>query len=131
PDGTGKSEPVAIHRVEPRIYLNIEKEAFLYEADIAHAEVVDEPGGFAIRLQFDDRGTKMIEAVSVYNGGRHYAIFCKFSEARWLAAPLFSGPIRGGSITFTPDATRDEAERIVRGLNNVAKKTQKKTFKGF
>jgi hypothetical protein len=28
--------------------------------------------------------------------------------------------ILDGTLTFTPDATREETERIVRGLNNVA-----------
>ena len=128
PDGTGKSELVPIRREEPRIYLNVEKEAFLYEADILRAEVVEMPGGFAIRLQFDHRGTKRLEAFSVYNQGKHFAINCHFPEARWLAAPLFSRRIQDGSITFTPDATREEADRIVRGLNNVARKVHKRSF---
>ena len=42
------------------------------------------------------------------------------TEARWLAAPRISQRIKDGVLVFTPDATREEAERIVRGLNNVA-----------
>jgi hypothetical protein len=39
---------------------------------------------------------------------------------RWLAAPRITGRIADGRLEFTPDATRDEAERIVHGLNRVA-----------
>ena len=130
-DGTGKSRPVQILRGNPPIYMNIEKEPFLYEADIIRAEVVEFLGGYAVRLQFNSRGTKVLEAVSLYNQGKHFAIFCKFTEQRWLAAPLFTGGFRNGGITFTPDATREEADRIVRGLNEVAKVTNKKSLKKF
>ena len=128
PDGTGKSESVLIHRADPQIFMNIEKEPFLLVADIIKAEIVDQMGSFAIRVQFNNRGVKMLEAVSLYNMGRHYAILCAFPEKRWLAAPLFSTPIRSGSITFTPDASREEADRIVNGINAMAKKISKKSF---
>ena len=128
PDGTGKNGPVAIRREEPRIYINIEKAPFLYEGDLIRAEVIDQMGGFAIRLQFDSRGVKILEAFSLSNRGKHFAVHCTFPQERWLAAPLFAGPIRDGSITFTPDTTREEAERIVLGLNNAVKKASKKFF---
>ena len=31
-----------------------------------------------------------------------------------------------GEIVFTPDCTREEAERVVRGLNNVVRKIKRK-----
>ena len=34
--------------------------------------------------------------------------------------------ISNGRFVFAPDATREEAERIVRGLNNMAKKLKTK-----
>ena len=49
----------------------------------------------------------------------------RFGELRWLAAPILQQRIRDGLLVFTPDATREEAERIVRGLKNVAKTVQK------
>jgi hypothetical protein len=52
--------------------------------------------------------------------GRRVAIWSKWTEGRWLAAPQVRKPIEDGYIAFAPDATREEAERIVRGLNNVA-----------
>ena len=43
----------------------------------------------------------------------------------WLAAPLIRRPIADGVLTFTPDASREEAEKIVKGLNNVTEKIKK------
>jgi hypothetical protein len=53
-------------------------------------------------------------------------VFCKFGrDPRWLAAPQITKHLSAGVFTFTPDATREEAERIVTGLNNVAEKVKK------
>jgi len=41
---------------------------------------------------------------------------------RWLAAPLINRRMADGMITFTPDASREETEKFVEGLNNSAKK---------
>jgi hypothetical protein len=45
--------------------------------------------------------------------------------SRWIAAPLLSGRISTGLFAFTPDTTREEADRIARGLNNVAEQVRK------
>ena len=49
-----------------------------------------------------------------------------------MAAPRIARRISNGVISFTPDATRDEAEQIAIGLNNVAIKNgnQEKSKKG-
>ena len=83
-------------------------------------------GSFAIALQFDRRGTWLLEQYTVSGKGRRAAIFSQFSDTRWLAAPILNRNITDGRFVFTPDATRAEAERIVRGLNNVAKVVKKK-----
>ena len=63
--------------------------------------------------------------------GKRFAIFCKFGEhlknERWLAAPVISRRIADGVLIFTPDATREEADEIVLGLNNVGREVEKKT----
>ena len=46
----------------------------------------------------------------------------KMNAGRWLAAPMVGTHIVDGRFIFTPDATREEAQRIALGLNNVAKK---------
>ena len=59
---------------------------------------------------------------------RRIAIFSQFGPARWLGAPIYQQKISNGVVFFTPDASRSEAERIVRGLNNVARKLKTKDF---
>lgn len=123
PDGSDRNSRVPIYRAKP-ILLNVEKSPFVNESDVAQASLVDEMGGFKIVIQFDTRGTRLLEQFSATNPGKHLAIATQFGEKlkqnRWLAAPLISHRIADGTLTFTPDATRGEAETIVRGLNNVA-----------
>src|SRR5687767_15246838 len=123
-DGTGKNRPVPVYRENP-VYVNIENAAFLTEADVADASVVDALGSFQIMLQFDRRGKWLLEQYTTAHRGRRVAIFSHFGEARWLAAPVMNKRIADGVLVFTPDATREESERIVLGLNNVAKELQK------
>jgi hypothetical protein len=125
PDGTDKNGPVPIYRDNP-VYVNVEKEPFLNEGRITKAAVVDVMGGFAIFVQFDRRGAWLLEQYSTANKGRRVAIMSQFGEVRWLAAPVMTKRITDGTLVFTPDATREESERIVRGLNNVAKELQEK-----
>jgi preprotein translocase subunit SecD len=123
-DGTDRNEPVPIYRAKP-VLVNVEKLPFLTEKSVVAATLIEEQGGFAIQVQFDRQGTWLLEQYSAVNRGRHIAIFSQFGEARWLAAPVITKRIPNGLLTFTPDATREEAERIVRGLNNVGKKNKK------
>jgi hypothetical protein len=85
-------------------------------------------GGFQVMIQFDRQGTWLLEQYSVAARGKRVAIFSQFGEARWLAAPVLARRIADGLFVFTPDATRAEAERIVRGLVTVAKKAQKNNW---
>lgn len=119
---------VPVFREHP-VLVRIERTPFLTEAEVSKAEVVDALGGFAIKVQFDRRGTWLLEQYTTTHRGRHFAIFSQFgtstNEARWLAAPRLSQRIADGCLTFTPDATRAEADRIVNGLNNAASKLHK------
>ncbi len=128
-DGSNRYQPVPIDRDQP-FMVNVENEPFLTEANVKEARVIDVIGGFAIRIQFDRRGTWLLEQYTADNPGKHLAIFSQFvsgrnkkvTTGRWLAAPLITGRIANGVLTFTPDASRDEAYQIVLGLNNVARK---------
>ena len=124
-NGTKESEPVPIYREKP-LWVNAQKKPFLSEEFVASAKVVDEVGGFALRIQFDHQGATMLEQVTTENRGRKIAIFSQFAEKlvdyRWLAAPIISHSITDGVLVFTPDTTREEAEEIALGLNNVSKK---------
>ena len=125
PDGTDRNGPVPIYRAHP-VEVNVEKKPFLHEGSITHASIVDEQGSFAIAIQFSHEGAMVLENISTVSKGKHVAIFSQFGDARWLAAPIMSRQITDGLLVFTPDATREESERIVRGLNYVAAKLKNK-----
>ena len=126
--GDAKTEPVPIFREHP-VLVNAQIAPFADERDIDSAEVIDDMGSFAIRIHFNRHGTWMLENVTRNDPQHRIAIFCVFdTQNRWLAAPRLSRPIADGILTFTPDATREEADRIVLGLNNAAAQIKKKTF---
>ncbi len=122
-DGTSGSEPVPVYRNQP-VMVNVTKVPFLTEHQVLAAKVVDVVGGFALRIQFDRQGTALLETYTTANRGRRIGVFCQFGEEtnyfRWLAAPLITHRITDGVLVFTPDATREEAEAIAIGLNNVS-----------
>ena len=124
--GGGLNSGVTVYRQNP-IHLNLEREPFLAEVDLVSAAVIEVPGGYAIRTQFDGHGALLLEGVTVSHRGRHLAIQSNFGESRWLAAPLINRRISNGELVFTPDATREEADRIVRGLTNVVLKIKKRS----
>ena len=112
---------VPIFRANP-MFLNVQREYVCDERNVSAASIIDQPGGFAIQIQLDRQGTWRLEQSSLTHKGKHLAVFSHFGEARWLAAPVIHKIISNGRIIFTPDATREESERIVRGLNNGVKK---------
>jgi hypothetical protein len=131
PDGTDHNKPVPIFRDNP-IMVNIETEPFLTEAMVMEARVIDAVGGFALRIKFDQPGTWLLEQYTASNVGRRLVIFSQFvtpsndklNVGRWLAAQIISHRVGDGVLLFTPDVSKEEANSIVRGLNNVAKKNE-------
>jgi hypothetical protein len=125
---TDRTETIAVYRAHP-VNLNIDKIAALDEGHIAKAEVVDDPfGGFAIKIQFNRQGTWLLENLTVANKGGRFAILCVTDQPRWIAAPYIDRRYGDGEFTFTPDATREEAQLMVKGMNNLATKLNKKDF---
>jgi preprotein translocase subunit SecD len=128
-DASNPSERVPIYRQHP-FMVNVQKEPILTELNITEAQVEDVVGGFAIRLQFDQQGTWILEQHSVDSRGLRFAIYCEFGkqlkEKRWLAAPIISRRISDGVFVFTPDATREEADQLVLGLTNIGREVKKK-----
>ena len=121
-----RSSAVSIHRAKPML-LNVDREVVLDERDVANALLVDQPGDlFAVEINFNSHGARVLERISVVSRGRRMAIFSEFGEARWLAAPVIAARNTSGRIVFTPDATREEAQRFVRGLNNLVRKMERK-----
>src|ERR1044071_1084522 len=110
PDGTDRNSQIALNRDHP-IYVNIEKEPFLTEHYVKSAAVLDAMGGFSIFVQFDQKGTWLLEQYSTANKGRRVVIGSQFGEVRWLAAPVFTKRISDGALVFTPDASRTAGEK--------------------
>lgn len=121
----GGPNAVPIYRKEP-VYVPVEVGPFLDLADMQDAEVIDYMGGFVIQLRFNLRGAMILDSTTAANKGRRIAVFSTFPKARWLAAPLITQRNETGVFTFTPDASKEEAERIVRGLNNAIKQFRKR-----
>lgn len=128
-DGTGQNAPVPIYRGKP-VMVNVQTSPFLTEANLVEAKVLETLGGFALQIKFDNFGAGLLEQYSARNPGKHMAIFCQFGkklvESRWLAAPQIGRRITNGMLVFTPDCTREEAEQIALGLNNVLAKSKRR-----
>ena len=122
---TDQGTTISVVRSSP-IELSIEREPVLDEHNVVAAMVEEQRGGFVIRVQFDRQGSWILERATVVNRGRHLAVHAFFGENRWIAAPLITGKNSTGALVFTPDCTREEAERFVRGLNNVTRKLKRR-----
>ena len=120
PDGSDRTETVMIGRERP-FPVHVEKEPFLTEANIEKAMVVEALGGFSVAVQFDKQGGWLLELYTGSHRGKRMAIAAEFGQMRWLAAPRMMQRLGDGRLVFAPDATREEAERIVHGLNQVAR----------
>jgi preprotein translocase subunit SecD len=123
-DVLGKSMVVEVGQ-ETMFTLSVEKDAFLSAGHVAKASVVHAMGFFEIMIEFDRHGTWTLEQYTTAYRGRRIAIMSQFGKARWLAAPRINKTIKDGIFIFTPDCTKEEADRLVKGLNNVAKTMQK------
>jgi hypothetical protein len=131
PNTAGTSEEVSVFREHP-VRLVVDKTPFLTEANVKEAKVLDSVGGFVLSVEFDKKGTWLLEQFSSATRGKHIVIFSQFANTneskinsgRWLAAPRMKSTISDGLITFTPDASREETQQIAKGLNEVAKRLE-------
>jgi preprotein translocase subunit SecD len=131
-ESLSSSQTVKVLRSEPML-VPIMADPILTESHVTSASLVETPGGFAVEIQFNQTGIWMLEQYTVSNPGKHLVIFGQWSDklkdGRWLAAPVIGHRIANGLLSFTPDASREEAEQFVQGLNNVAKKIRKQSLK--
>lgn len=132
PDETSRTMVVELPRHNP-MQIGIWRDPFLDESLLEEARVIEVPGGCTIRLQFTiPDGARRLEMATGAHKDQRIVILSAFPEVRWIAAPKITKRIVDGAIEFTPDASREEAERIVKGLNKVAEtvtKNKKKTKK--
>jgi len=128
--GTGQT--VSVLRADP-VLVSIATDPVLTENNVVGAAVISVQGGYAVEVKFDQTGTWTLEQYSAANPGKHFVIFGQWGEkgtdGRWLAAPVIARRISSGILSFTPDASRAETDRLVLGLNNVAKKNYKASLK--
>ncbi len=125
-DGSSRNKLAEIMRDNP-VRINVESVPVLNESHVSNATVTDAVGGFSLEIKFTDRGTRILEMATTANRGQRLAIYSDFDHSsRWLGAPLISRQITNGVLVFTPDATREEAESIARGLNRVAAQVKKR-----
>lgn len=125
-DGTRHNAPVQIYRADPML-IGVELNAALDEGFMDKVEIVtvDEFGNHAIKVIFNEQGAKRLDWLTSSYKGKRLAIQARWTETRWLAAPLITKRVTNGVFIFTPDASRAESERIVNGLNNVIAKLKK------
>ena len=125
PHPASESTRVSVGR-SPPLVLTVDPRAFITELQVEKASVLDNTiGGFAISLQFNSDGAILLEQFTGAYKGRRMAIAAEFGELRWIAAPVIRQRLTEGRLVFTPDLTREEADRFVRGLNRVAELVRK------
>jgi len=125
PGSADRASAITVYRTAP-MQVAIDREPLLDETLVRSASIIDQPVGFAVQVELTRRGAWILESATASHKGRHLVIFSHFGQARWLGAPMITGLNRSGRLVFTPDATREEAERFVRGLNNTAHKIERK-----
>jgi hypothetical protein len=125
---SGSSQTVSVIRSQP-VLVDILSEPIISEANVVSARLLDTAGGFAIEVKFNQSGGWALEQFTAANPGKHLIIFGQWSDktddGRWLGAPQISRRLANAALVFTPDASRAEAEQLVNGLNEDAKKRAK------
>jgi hypothetical protein len=110
----------------PFIEMVLITDPFLTEANVLKAEAWDTTdGGVAIRLELDRRGRRMVEINSGLLRGRRIAVMSQFPESRWIAVTMMEELGRDGVVLLYPATTPEETDRLVKGLNLLARELDK------
>ncbi len=100
------------------VQVPVEKLPALNESHLKRAALIEEPGGYLVQFQFDSVGTKLLEAHSAAANGRHFAVAVDIDgETRWIAILLIRRRLSEGVLSFSPAASREDMDRLVRDLN--------------
>lgn len=115
-DPLGMSRQITVGRETPQTFFV--SGPMLGELHLVAAQIWEgQPGQYAIHLKFDRQGIRILESLSLSYRGKRLAIMSQFPEPRWIGTVRLDRHIADGTVLFRPDATREEAERIVKGLN--------------
>ncbi len=125
-NNAGSTTNAYVLRSSP-VTVNISTDPVLTEADVTAARLLDAPGGgFAIELRFEQTAGWRLEQATSINPGKHLVIYAHWGvnplDGRWVAAPLILGRNASSRLSFTPDASHEEALQLVDELNDLAKK---------
>ena len=101
-----RSKPVEVFRAAP-VTIHIDKTAFINTGNVRRAAVVDDFGGFHIRVEVDRRGALELETMTAKHVGKRMVVQSRWTEPRWLAAIMIRNRIADGVIEFVPDASRE------------------------
>lgn len=116
-----RTQEVQVLRSSP-FDVTVDRAPILSEAQMTQVRVVNNEFGFHIEVDFDKRGTWLLESYSATNVGRKFVVMTEFPEQIWMAAPIVRTRIGNGTFSFTPDATVDEANRMAMAVNNSIRK---------
>lgn len=125
PDGTDRSGPVTVGRSSPFV-VNVNQRPFITQQELKGAELVQTDTGYALKLEFDRRGTLLLDQYSSAYRGKRAAVWARWDrQVRWLAAPRMEQRITNGVLVFTPDASPAEAQQLVQGLNKTVRRLKR------
>lgn len=120
-----RSLPAVVGRSSPMKFM-VEKLPILNEVHVESAALIDQPGSFQVQVKFNSLGSRILESYTAAAAGRHLLIMTEINkEGRWIAAPLIRRRLGDGKLVFTPDATREDMDLLVRGLNHMVEKNRK------
>jgi preprotein translocase subunit SecD len=121
-----RSMPAEIGEANPMRF-TVEKLPILSEIHVEEAALLEQSDGFTVQVRFNGMGARILEGYSSAAIGRHFLIMTEIDEeVRWIAAPLIRHRNSEGTLTFTPQATREEMQRLVAGLNGAVEKRRKR-----
>jgi hypothetical protein len=119
-----QTKEVSVYREHPEKLL-IFKNPVIDERHLEKVEVIDTKEGFLLVVRMNAEGKLLLQNLSLSERGKRIVIESLFTELRYLGAPYLTRNIPDGILVFQPDATRAEAERITRGINNLIKELNK------
>ena len=119
-----RSQNVKVLRRRP-IEVSIDQSPILTESLMQEIRLVNNQYGFHLEVQFDQRGTWLLESYTATNGGKRLAIFVDYPEQQWIAAPIIRTRLADGKLVIIPDASVEEANRIAMTVMNSIRKIKK------
>ena len=125
PASAGLPESRRIPLIVPNPHLTLEVDSFavLTERDLDKVDLKGQGEEFLIRLVFNTHGTITLDSVSNNNRDEMLVVLI---NGRPVAAPRLKRRIVDGTFEFTPDLSREEAEKVVKGLNLAAEYYRKR-----